>query len=117
MHKYIKHILFFLSLFILHFSFGNNLASLSSIEGINVWGIEFSEKTNLNFSEPDFRENYIFEPSFLDVVSCRSVSYFGGYAKLLDSWKILKEANLGDDIPATARLYRVVHITSSDPHS
>ncbi len=93
MHKYIKRILFFLSILLLQFSFGDNLVGSSSTESFNI-SIEFSEQFNPVFLEHGFRENHIFEHSFYEVVSCRSIYFCGGYADLVESWKILNETGI-----------------------
>ncbi len=95
MHKYIKRILFFLSILLLQFSYENKLAGSASCDGFNFDG-EFSEQLNLDFSETSFKENHIFETSFLEIVSCRSVSFCDGYAELVESWKAFKNAGLDD---------------------
>jgi hypothetical protein len=59
------------------------------------YNIELSEKPNSDFLKTDFRENYIFKPSFLENVSCPSVSIFEDYAELIQSWKTIKYC--GDD--------------------
>lgn len=97
MHKYIKYILSFLFLLILHFSFANNFASVFSNEGfcVNYLGFSESGKPNSAFSEPSFKENHIFEHSNPKVVSSRSISIYGGYAELVDAWKAVgKPADL-----------------------
>ncbi len=91
MHKYIKCILFFLSILLLKFSFGSNLVGSNSFESFNL-DFEFSEQLNPDFSEPGFTENNIFESSFLDVVSCQSKSICDGNAELVESWKKVMNA-------------------------
>lgn len=92
--KHIKHILFFF-LLILQLSFANSFASVFANEELCVNNIEFSEtgKPVSGFSKANFRENNIFEASFFDAVSCRSVSFCGGYPDLVESWKILSNVS------------------------
>jgi hypothetical protein len=96
MHKYIKHILSFF-LLLLQLSFANSFGSLSTNKELYVNNIVLSEtvKPISGFSETDFKENHIFEHSFLEVVSLPSISFCGGYAELVESWKLLN--NVGHD--------------------
>ncbi len=87
----IKQILSFLLLLILQISFANSFASGFSNEELCVFSIENSEKPNSDFLEADFEENNIFESSFLDIVSCPSVSCCGAYTDLVESWKVVKD--------------------------
>lgn len=91
--KLIKHILFFL-LLLLQLSFANSFACNFSNKALGVSRIELSEKSITAFSKPDFKENYIFEHSFSEVVTCSGVSFCGGYADLVESWKILNETGI-----------------------
>ncbi len=70
---------------LLQLSSVNSYARDFSNKEIGVSNIEFSETGKLNtaFSKVDFNGNNIFEASFLDVVSCRSVSYCEGYAEFM----------------------------------
>jgi hypothetical protein len=89
--KLIKHILSFLLILILHLGYTNSFASFSTNEELCVSEIKLSEKLSSDFSKHGFRENHIFEHSFYDVVSCRSIFYSGGYAELVESWKKLDD--------------------------
>ncbi|MGQ1948758.1 hypothetical protein ACT3CD_16830 [Geofilum sp. OHC36d9] len=94
--KQLKYILFFLLLLILQLSFANSFASVFSYRELGVNRIELTEKQISDFSDPSFKENYIFEASFLDIVTCSSISFCDGYAKLVESWKSFKNAGLDD---------------------
>ncbi len=93
--KLLKNILSFFLLLILQLGYTNSFASFSTNEELCVSEIELSEKPNSDFLELLFKENYIFEHSFLDIVSFRSVSFCDGYAELVESWKTIKYC--GDD--------------------
>ena len=96
--KLIKHILFLL--LILQLSLANSFASVYLNKENVESRIDFSEtgKLNFDFSKPNFKENYIFEPSLYDIVSCPSVSYCGVYAELVESWKVIVRKELRTDI-------------------
>lgn len=98
--KLIKHILSFLLLLILQLSFLNCNACVFENKEAVVNNIEFSEtgKPNPDFSESDFKENHIFEQSFLDIVTCSSISFCDGYAELVEGWNIARRAGLEDAI-------------------
>jgi hypothetical protein len=95
--NHIKHILSFLLILILQLSFSKGFASIYFVEELYHSDIEFSEtgKPNIDFLEPNLNENNIFEPYFLENVSCPSVSIFEDYAELVQSWKTIKYC--GDD--------------------
>ncbi len=107
--KQLKYILSFVIL-ILQFNIANSFASASIFdnEGFCVNEIDISEKgiQNLDFSEPDFKENHILEPSFHEIASCTSIYFCGVYAELVDSWKrasdiFLNGSKLVTDIPTS----------------
>lgn len=85
----IKHIIFIFLLLILQLSSTNSFASVCLREENVDNRIEFSEKSFSVFSEHGFKENHIFEASFHEFASSRSVSLFDGYAELVEGWKIL----------------------------
>ncbi len=102
--KQLKHILSFLFFLILQIYFTNNFASINTNEKLCASSsIEFLETAQSisEFSELNFKESYIFESSFHDIVSCPSVSCCGAYTDLVEGWKVLSE--LGDDIPDLVR--------------
>jgi hypothetical protein len=90
--KLIKHILSLFLLLILHHSFASAFVN----KGLCVDNIDFLETTKQisDYSKLSFKENDIFETSFLEVVSFRSISFFCGYEGLIQSWKILNETGI-----------------------
>ncbi len=104
MHKYIKRTLFFLTILLLQFSFGESLSGSSSFDGFNV-GIDFSEHLNSVISEPCYRGNNILEASIPELVSFRSISYCVGYAELVEAWEaVSKHANIRKHIPSLEKV-------------
>jgi hypothetical protein len=97
----IKYILIFFFQLILQLNFGNALYTINFSEDYVTYSIEYSEKPNSDFSKPNFTENNIFEASFLEKVSCRSVSFCDSYTELINSWKVLDDA--GDAIPGIVK--------------
>jgi predicted neutral ceramidase superfamily lipid hydrolase len=70
---YIKHLLSILLILILQNSLANCFTCVFSIKELGVKRVEFLENTVSDFLEPNFKENNIFKPSFLEVASYRSV--------------------------------------------
>jgi hypothetical protein len=97
--KLLKHILSILLLLTLQLSFANSFASSFSNEELCVGNIKISEKGNPNsdFAKLSFKENNIFEPSFLENLSFRSVSFCEVYAELIQSWEKVDELVEGGD--------------------
>ncbi len=90
--KQIIRLLSFFLLLLLQISLTSSFARDFSNKALGVNWFELSETGNSNsvFSKADCKENYIFESSYLELVSFRSVSFCDGYAELVDSWKVLE---------------------------